>query len=291
MAFQTSPRSTTRTHDRESRVNDRERQSREHSPRPKAKRFESSAESADGLGGLIVSACTAPAKGIGWLTGNVGGRAVIGVLALYCAALSVESWYVAMPILANQPGAKENRKFVPKPFIGDGADLGLLSPGPVIDYAWDTAMNVLHTMLPFQLKAPPRTYADCVWLDWRFYVAAAASFALQMWQARALRSLSISDRRQKALALAGHKKMALDPNSLAIAQARALEYNASLTGRRTANGAMIFLSYAVELGTGWVSVSQATGIGILTAGIYCIIQAFGFEVMLNQLEDQSELEK
>ena len=48
---------------------------------------------------------------------------------------------------------------------------------------------------------------------------------------------------------------------------------------------MIFLSYAVELGTGFASITGTRGIGILTAGIYCIIQTFGFEVLMNQLED------
>jgi hypothetical protein len=238
----------------------------------------------NGIGGAFIAACTAPAKLMGWLTSNRGGKAVVGLMALYCAGLSVEAWYVTLPKVAGQR-TEENRKFMPKPFIDDGADLGLLNPLNALPVMWDAAMGVLQSMLPFVVKGAAPTAVRCVWLDWRFYIATLVSVALQLWQAKALRSLSIDARQRKAQELSQYKRMALDPKSLDIANAKVAEYNQSLMGKRRANGMMIFLSYAVELGTGFTSITGTRGIGILTAGIYCIIQAFGFEVLMNQLED------
>lgn len=222
-----------------------------------------------------------------WLTSHRGGKVLVGVLAAYCAGLSVEAWYVTLPNATGQR-TEENRKFMPKPFIDDGADLGLLNPIRALPTLWDSAMGVLQAVLPFQLKGATPAAVRCVWLDWRFYVALMVSLSLQLWQAKALRSLTIDQRQRKAQQLQGYKKMSLDPKSLDIANAKVAEYNQSLMGKRRANGAMIFLSYAVELGTGFSSITQSRGIGILTAGVYCIIQAFGFEVMINQLEDDDE---
>jgi len=236
------------------------------------------------IGNAFIAACTAPAKLMGWLTSNRGGKAVIGIMAIYCAGLSVEAWYVTLPRVAGQR-TEENRKFMPKPFIDDGADLGLLNPLNAIPVIWDAAMGVLQSMLPFVVRGAAPAPVRCVWLDWRFYVAVLVSVSLQLWQAKALRSLSIESRQRKAVELQQYKRMALDPKSLDIANAKVAEYNKSLMGKRRTNGAMIFLSYAVELGTGFASITGTRGIGILTAGVYCIIQAFGFEVLMNQLED------
>ncbi len=236
------------------------------------------------IGTAFIATCTAPAKLMGWLTSNRGGKAVIGIMAIYCAGLSVEAWYVTLPRVAGQR-TEENRKFMPKPFIDDGADLGLLNPLNALPVLWDAAMSVLQSMLPFVVRGAAPDPVRCVWLDWRFYVAVMVSVSLQLWQAKALRSLSIESRQRKAQELSQYKRMALDPKSLEIANVKASEYNQSLMGKRRANGMMIFLSYAVELGTGFVSITGSRGVGILTAGVYCIIQAFGFEVLMNQLED------
>jgi len=239
----------------------------------------------NGIGGAFIAACTAPAKLMGWLTSNRGGKAVIGIMAIYCAGLSVEAWYVTLPRVAGQR-TEENRKFMPKPFIDDGADLGLLNPLNAIPVLWDMAMGVFSSMLPFVVRGVAPAPVRCVWLDWRFYVALMVSVSLQLWQARALRSLSIGDRQRKAVELQQYKRMALDPKSLDIANVKTGEYNQSLMGKRRANGAMIFLSYLVELGTSFASITGSRGVGILTAGVYCIISAFGFEVMMNQLDDE-----
>ncbi|MCY7282479.1 MAG: hypothetical protein LH679_03370 [Cyanobacteria bacterium CAN_BIN43] len=239
----------------------------------------------NGIGGAFIAACTAPAKLMGWLTSNRGGKAIVGILALYCAGLSVEAWYVTLPRVAGQR-TEENRKFMPKPFIDDGADLGLLNPLNAVPAIWDMAMGVFESMLPFVIKGAAPAPVRCVWLDWRFYIALLVSVSLQLWQAKALRSLSIDARRLKAHELSQYKRMALDPKSLDIANVKVAEYNQSLMGKRRTNGAMIFLSYLVELGTGFASITGSRGVGILTAGVYCIIQAFGFEVMMNQLDDE-----
>ena len=237
------------------------------------------------IGNAFVAACTAPAKLMGWLTSNRGGKAIVGILALYCAGLSVEAWYVTLPQVAGQR-TEENRKFMPKPFIDDGADLGLLNPLNAVPAIWDMAMGVFESMLPFVIKGAAPAPVRCVWLDWRFYIALLVSVSLQLWQAKALRSLSIGDRQRKAVELSQYKRMSLDPKALDIANVKTSEYNQSLMGKRRANGAMIFLSYLVELGTGFASITGSRGVGILTAGVYCIIQAFGFEVMMNQLDDE-----
>jgi hypothetical protein len=248
----------------------------------KASRFGGEVQNS-GAANAAIAIATAPAKCMAWLTSHRGGKVLVGVLAVYCAGLSVESWYSTMPTVMGDR-TEENRKFLPKPFINDGADLGLLNPLRAIPTLWDAAMGVLQAVLPFELKGATPAAVKCVWLDWRFYVALLASLCLQMWQAKALRSLTIAQRQRKAQELQGFKKMSLDPKALDIANIKANEYNQSLMGKRRANGMMIFLSYAVELGTGFASITQSKGIGILTAGIYCIIQAFGFEVMVNQLE-------
>lgn len=246
-------------------------------------------EDGSAIGNAVIGTLTAPAKVLGWLTGNRGGRAMIGVMAAYCAGLSIEAWYVTMPNLAQGKAAQaENRKFMPKPFIDDGADLGLLNPFRAIEVMWNEGMKVLTSLIPFITKptvANAPSVVRCVWLDWRFYCAIGVSMALQLWQAKMLRSLSIEARKQQAQDLSQHKKMKLDPNSLDIANAKVAEYNGSRMGKRRANGVMIFLSYAVEMGTGFGSILGAQGVGIITAGIYSIIQAFGFEFMHNQLAD------
>jgi hypothetical protein len=248
-------------------------------------RFNDASTQKNGAGGrALIAVATAPAKAMAWLTSHKGGKVLIGIMAAYCAGLSAEAWYVTLPNVAGQR-TEENRKFMPKPFIDDGADFGLLNPVRAVPVLWDAAMGVLESMLPFQLKGAAPAPVRCVWLDWRFYVAVAVSLSLQLWQAKALRSLTIDQRQRKAQELSRYKKMSLDPKALDIANAKVAEYNQSLMGKRRANGAMIFLSYAVELGTGFASITQSRGIGILAAGIYCIIQAFGFEVMVNQLED------
>lgn len=269
-----------------SRFSNQEQSAQEKPTQSTETRFSPTAKSS-AAGNAAIAVATAPAKLMAWLTSHRGGKVLVGVLAAYCAGLSVEAWYVTLPNATGQR-TEENRKFMPKPFIDDGADLGLLNPIRALPTLWDSAMGVLQAVLPFQLKGATPAAVRCVWLDWRFYVALMVSLSLQLWQAKALRSLTIDQRQRKAQQLQGYKKMSLDPKSLDIANAKVAEYNQSLMGKRRANGAMIFLSYAVELGTGFSSITQSRGIGILTAGVYCIIQAFGFEVMINQLEDDDE---
>jgi hypothetical protein len=241
------------------------------STQPQTETRFTTAAKGNAAGNTAIAIATAPAKLMAWLTSHRGGKVLVGVLAAYCAGLSVEAWYVTLP---NATGRRteENRKFMPKPFIDDGADLGLLNPIRALPTLWDSAMGVLQAVLPFQLKGATPAAVRCVWLDWRFYVALMVSLSLQLWQAKALRSLTIDQRQRKAQELQGYKKMSLDPKSLDIANAKVAEYNQSLMGKRRANGLMIFLSYAVELGTGFSSITQSRGIGILTAGVYCIIQ-------------------
>jgi hypothetical protein len=232
-----------------------------------------------------VAIATAIPRLAAWATGGKGSKALMGLGAAYCLALSAEAWFVTLPTLTGQPPATENRRFVPKPFINDGADLGLLNPLNAIPTVWDAAMGVLEAVLPFQLKGAVPEPVRCVWLDWRFYVAVLLSVVVQTFQAKALRSLTVDQRLKKAQALQRYKRMSLDPKAIDIANARAAEYNKSLMGKRRGMGLGIVTSYGVEAWMGWSAITGNVGIPVTTAIIYTVVQMFGFEFFLSQMND------
>ena len=252
-----------------------------------------------GSGNMLVAAFYQPVKLLSWLTGQSlpsrsksrGEIIVLSTLALACAALSVEAWYEVMPrnlVPTGNASASANHKFVPKPYIEDGADIGLANPVDAGLMLVDAGLKVLDATLPFNIKLRVPYNQNSIWLDPNFYVALLLSLMLQTFQAKALRAVSVEIRKRRVEKAKQFKPIDLSPDELAITKIRTIEYNnvhvAGYVGTMTA----ILFSFGLEIGIGLSSLSAATTVNGVAQLIYVIAQAFGFEFFVNILLGMDE---
>lgn len=214
---------------------------------------------------------------------RVTGRAVLfGVGTIASFAMSTESFYV----LLHQEGnllpteATADIRFIPKFGIDDGAELGRIIPSPF--KLGRIASNVLLGWIPgygfFQDTAFDN---HLVWLDGRFYIAAVVAGLVNIFEGKALRSISLKLRKQRLDRVKDLQVEQLSDRALDIARIRAMEYKSAKVGSYIGNGAAVIATYATEIGMFVISIWSAdlNFVGVAFNGLF---EIFGFEFCLSQ---------
>ena len=181
-----------------------------------------------------------------------------------------------------------NHKFIPKPYLDDGADIGIANPVDAGLMLVDTGLKVLDATLPFNIKLRVPYNPNSIWLDPNFYVALALSLMLQVFQAKALRAVSVEIRKRRVEKAKQFKPIDLSPDELAITKIRTIEYNNVHVAGYVGSMVAILASFGLEIGIGLSSLSAATTVNGVAQLIYVIAQAFGFEFFVNILLGMDE---
>jgi hypothetical protein len=201
-----------------------------------------SRDAATGISRAVVLILTAPARLINWLTTPPGNAIMIGLGVLYFGAVSAEGYWQAMN--------PNNPAFVPKPFVGDGADLRFIFTA---------------------LIAPS------------FWMAAVVSLIVQGIQAFVLREIDIAKAKAEYEAIKDYRVPDPEEGQLDLVEYRRRRFKS--VGMRTVRtrGALIALTYAIDAGIAFWNypvIGQSTGEVIINL-VWILASIFGTEAMIN----------
>lgn len=234
-------------------------------------------------------------KSISWLTSKAPGgglRYVFMGLATGCALLSAETIYTAMPASPTAIAqGEENRHFLPKPAIDDGADLRLLNPLPVVGNILRVGYNQTLARLPFAQKMP-MSAKWTVWSDGGWYLAMLITLAIQGIEAIAWRKLGQrwDSKMAKFQELNSRKMPDLNPQALWAAKVARAELATEGSGGYAMTALTIILVYGVEF---FAFTRSVAGVGVpgLTIFIYGLVNIFGFELCVTFGSDDDDDKK
>ena len=201
-----------------------------------------SRDAATGISRAVVLILTAPARLINWLTTPPGNAIMIGLGVLYFGAVSAEGYWQAMN--------PNNPAFVPKPFVGDGADLRFIFTA---------------------LIAPS------------FWMAAVVSLIVQGIQAFVLREIDIAKAQAEYEAIKDYRVPDPEEGQLDLAEYRRRRFKS--VGMRTVRtrGALIALTYAIDAGVAFWNypvMGQSSGEMVINL-VWILASIFGTEAMIN----------
>ena len=214
---------------------------------------------------------------------RVTGRVVLfGLGTIGSFLMSTESFYVLLHQRGNllPSEATADIRYVPKFGIDDGAKLGRVIPSPA--KLGRITSNFLLGWIPGYSLFQGTAFDDhVVWLDGRFYIAMFAGGLVNIYEGKALRSVSLKLRKQRLDRVKGYQVEKLSERALDIARIRAMEYKSAKVGGYIGNGVAIVLTYAVEIGMFVMSVWSAdlNAVGVIFNGL---VEVFGFEFCLHQ---------
>ena len=237
------------------------------------------------LGDWLFAPTSSLARSVYWVTSpSGGGKLLFKAMASYCFLISVEAAYVAMPVVLKLSAPQEQRHFLPKPGVNDGADFSRIVD-PVAAFYWvsDTALG----WMPLYQKHPGHG-KHYVWFDQYFWFALLASALLHGVEAKAIRNVSLSILRKKAEQLKAHKQVAVDKDSITIAHLAAKQYNQARVGNAALTALLILAVFGIEVAAFFASTDKAKYPVQWVWWAYCLLNSLGFEVFYNLSLDEAE---
>lgn len=221
-------------------------------------------------------------------TSRSGAARILKPLMLsYCALLSIETIYVALPVAGRAIGGEsyttelkaQDLRFAPKAFISDGADITRLSPLPNLQRA---AVDLLP--LPAPLKTRLATDKVTVWDLWpQLLLAVAIAMVIQSVEAWAWRKASPSAAKADFYKFNAIKKVTASRDAVAVAHLKAKQYNQYGTGGATIRFSLMLMLYALEFGA--FKASFIPGAKLWATVVYGLLTVFGWEVTIRLFED------
>ena len=206
-------------------------------------------------------------------------------MSCYCALLSVESLFVAVPnVLGDRTQAAEEVRFVPKFYVNDGAQLGRLSPVPNMQ-----RFAVKHLpMVPDWVKG---SIASEKWTVWDnpglLLMSVMAALVIQRFEAMVLRRKPASVVRAKFEQANRLKRVRADKDSLAEAKVRARQYNSYGTGNLLIKTIGVTGVYALELCAFLGSFAGSVAFPVtLTYGFLTIFGSEIFDLLGKEAADE-----
>lgn len=204
------------------------------------------------------------------------GIGIVGsLMCAYCAALSVEALFIAIPNGVT-PGAYSeeemaSRRFVLKPFVDDGADPARMLP-PV--------RQVVHAVAPEWVPAIIKGNGEYRWTIWHspmaLGLAVLGAVVIQYYEAKIWRKRSLQETLDKFREANNTKKVEADPKALAVAQYHAQQHNLQGTGSVTGTFLAVVALYGSELAAFGGSFAGSSN-GLVTL-LYAFLTICGFEV-------------
>ena len=207
-------------------------------------------------------------------------------MSVYCALLSVESLFVAVPnVLGDRTQPAEDVRFVPKFYVNDGAQLGRISPLP-------NMQRFAFNHLPMVPDWVVGSAASDKWTVWNspglLLMSLMAALVIQRFEAMVLRRKPASVVRAKFEKANRLKRVRADKDSLAEAKVRARQYNSYGTGNLLIKTIGVTGVYALELCAFLGSFAGSVAFPVtLTYGFLTIFGYEIFELLGKEAQDES----
>ncbi|MEM9008136.1 MAG: hypothetical protein AAGE59_32090 [Cyanobacteria bacterium P01_F01_bin.86] len=222
---------------------------------------------------------------------------IASLMTLYCAGLSIESIMVSMPATMRMgdyagiargrasktqlEAIKRQRRFVPKPYVNDGAELGRLNPWPNIQRI---ILQNYFQWMPMWIKG--RVASD-YWTVWNqpAILALAAVFAItiQRFEGMIWRKKSTAQTLEEFKEANKQKQVEADPQAIALAQYKAAQHNSQGLGGIVGTFIAVVLLYGLEIAA-FVGSFAGAGSWVVNT-IYAGLNILGFE-LFDRLGDE-----
>lgn len=239
---------------------------------------------------IAMSPLRAGQRSYRFLSSVKGFGVIASLMTVYCAGLSIESIMISMPSAmrtgdfagierttagkAQVETLRRQRRFIPKPYVDDGAELGRLNPWPNIQR---TILSNYFQWLPMWIRG--RVASD-YWTVWNApgTLALAAIFAItiQRFEGLIWRKKSNVDTMKEFYAANAQKMVTADPKAIALANYKAQQHNSQGLGSVVGTFVAVVLLYGLEIAAFAGSFAGAGNWVINT--IYAGLNIFGFEV-------------
>jgi hypothetical protein len=197
---------------------------------------------------------------------------ICSAMTTYCALLGVEAVLVATPAFVGDIAkTPEELRFVPKPYVADGARLGRLSPVAV---RWDFMGSWIN---PWEdPKWPTKWNEGTVWENPGVLVLAiAVSLTIQQFESKVLRRQSFRSTKEKFERANAKKRVTPDKAAVAEAKLAAMQVNHHGTGGLLIKTLGVAGVIGLEVGA---FIASFAGGSFLTTGVYGFLTIAGFEV-------------
>ena len=223
---------------------------------------------------------------------------VATILTVYCAGLSIESIMVSIPAtvrrgeyagIARGRGSrlqleaiKRQRRFVPKPYVDDGAELGRLNPWPNIQRA---ILQNYFQWLPMWIKG--RVASD-YWTVWNqpALLALSVVFAVSVQRFEGLiwRKKTSTETYAEFAQANAQREVEADPKAIALAQYKAAQHNTQGLGDIVGTFIAVVLLYGLEIAA-FIGSFAGAGSWVVNT-IYGFLNVCGFELFDRMGDDQ-----
>jgi hypothetical protein len=213
---------------------------------------------------------------------------IAAIMTCYCALLSVETVMIAVPGTL-KPGeytetVKRSKRFVPKPYVNDGAELGRLSPLPNLQRA---VLQRYFAWLPFWIKGGANGGYWTVWNEPGILaLSVTMAITIQRFEAMILRKKTTDVTLAEFQEANKIKAVAADPKAIALAHYKASQHNAQGTGGVIGTFIAVVLLYGLEIAAFTGSFAGA-GSWVVNM-IYGFLTVFGFETFDRMSADDQE---
>ncbi|MEA5464617.1 hypothetical protein [Leptothoe sp. PORK10 BA2] len=223
---------------------------------------------------------------------------IASMMTVYCAGLSIESLMVSMPAtmrsgdyaeVARGQGSraaleaiKRERRFIPKPYVNDGAKLGRLNPWPNIQR---TILQNYFQWLPLWIKG--RVASD-YWTVWNqpgiLVLSVVFALTIQRFEGMIWRKKTPDETLAEFEEANALEAVEADPRAIALAAYKAGQHNAQGLGGIIGTFIAVVLLYGLEIAAFAGSFAGAGNWVINT--IYAGLNIFGFEIFDRMGDDQ-----
>ena len=224
---------------------------------------------------------------------------IASLMTIYCAGLSIESIMVSMPATMRMgdyagiargrasntelEAIKRQRRFVPKPYVDDGAELGRLNPWPNIQR---TILQNYFQWLPLWIKG---NVASDYWTVWNqpaiLTLAAVFAITIQRFEGMIWRKKTTTETLQEFQEANKQKQVEADPQAIALAQYKAAQHNSQGMGGIVGTFIAVVLLYGLEIAA-FVGSFAGAGSWVVNT-IYAGLNILGFE-LFDRLGDDEQ---
>lgn len=226
---------------------------------------------------ILTASAMAPFRWASNAYGSLSGpgfKTVATIMSVYCAGLSVESIRVATSsYMGDQQLTPEEIRFMPKPFVDDGARLGRLSPVPNIQRF---AVNYV----PFMPSWVENRVASQKWTVWNepglLILAVVVALTIQRFEAMVLRRRKAETLKRQFDKANSVRKVKADKEAIAIARVKQAQYNNYGTQGLLIKTLGVVGVYGLELFSFLNSFAGGAGAG--ASLVYGFLVIFGYEV-------------
>lgn len=228
------------------------------------------------------------------LSGIKGSGIIATLMSVYCAGLSIESIMVATPAAFSQiSGAdyteamRRSRRFLPKPYVADGSQLGRLSPIPNLQNA---VLQKYFSWLPYWIKG--KVQAD-YWTVWNepgiLALSVVVALMIQRFEGLIWRKKTTEQTRFEFIKANAQKKVAADPDAIALATYKAQQHNRQGAGGVVGTFMAVVILYGIEI-AGFFGSFSGAGNFVINA-IYGGLTICGFELFDRMAEESDDLQR